>query len=275
VKSQNSENIGRIGFGKRDELCFEPMRMDLSLQLYSLKNQMEADLEGTLARIREMGYTAVETAGDYGLEVKRWIKYLNKNELSVSAAHVILGRLEQELPQLVEFFGKLGTSHLIVPVPPEGEGITRYIECAYRVNRVAAEVDGLGWQLSYHNHHWEFQDLGRGKTGMEILLAETDPALVKFQVDTAWALAGGGDVLEFLHENRDRVRCLHAKEYGVENKDEPPMGEGDVPFSEIIPLAIEEGWQITVEHEPGEAAVEGVRQSAEFLHGLLADGGTV
>ena len=72
-------------------------------------------------------------------------------------------------------------------------------------------------------------------------------------------------MLSFVRKNRDRISCLHAKEYGLANQDEPTMGEGDVPFPEILQMAVEDGWEITVEHEPGETAPVELKASAVYL----------
>jgi sugar phosphate isomerase/epimerase len=244
---------------------------DLSLQLYSLKEQSLKDPEAMLSGIRALGFGAVETAGDYDWDLEKWRDQLEMNGLILSSAHVIMERLEAELPTLAEFNAELGNHHLIVPMPPDGEGVERYYQCAKRLNDIAMKAQAFGCHVSYHNHHWEFEALPDGQRGIDILLTETDPDLVKFQVDTAWALAGGGDVLEFLKTNRERVRCLHAKEYGIAEKDEPTMGSGDVPFPTILEMAVEEGWQLTVEHEPGDHAPEGVRASASYLQNTLLE----
>ena len=244
---------------------------DISLQLYSLKPQSMEDPEQMLASVKGLGFGAVETAGDYGWDCKRWRDLLMANGLSVSGAHVLMERLEDELPQIADFFAHLDCFHLVVPVPPEGEGTDRFRRCAERLNAVAEQAKSRGCVLSYHNHWWEFEDLGGGRRGIDLLLAGTDPELVAFQIDTAWALAGGGDPLGFLRENRDRIRCLHAKEYRIAEADEPPMGEGDVPFRPIVELAVEEGWPLTVEHEPGSDAPVAVRHSATYLKNLIAE----
>ena len=243
----------------------------LSLQLYSLKEEALADPVAMLGMVSALGYQAVETAGDYGMGIAKWREHLNANELALSGAHLLMERLESGLPELAAFNAELGNFHLIVPIPPAGEGADRYHSCAERLNAVGQAARAHGCHLSYHNHHWEFEPLDGGRPGIEILLEETDPALVGFQLDTAWALAGGGDVLGFLARHRSRVSCLHAKEYRIASKGEPEMGTGDVPFPEIISMALEDGWQLTVEHEPGEAAVEGLRASARYLTKLVGE----
>jgi sugar phosphate isomerase/epimerase len=244
---------------------------ELSLQLYSLKEEALADPVAMLGMVSALGYQAVETAGDYEIGVVEWREHLKTNGLRLSGAHLLMERLESELPELAAFNAELGNFHLIVPVPPDGEGMDRYHSCAERLNAVGQAARAHGCHLSYHNHHWEFEALEGGRLGIEILLEETDPALVGFQVDTAWALAGGGDVLGFLRRHRSRVSGLHAKEYRIASKDEPEMGEGDVPFADIVSMALEDGWQLTVEHEPGEGAVEGVRTSARYLTRLIGE----
>ena len=244
-------------------------RSNLAVQLYSLKDQSLVDPRVMLEMVPVLGFAGVETAGDYGWNVQTWHDQLDSNELRLVSAHVLLDRLEQDLSACIDFNTTLGNVNLVVPIPPDGEGRDRYHRCAERLNRVAKAALEQGCHLSYHNHHWEFEPLEDGVTGMEILLAETDPELVSFQLDTAWALAGGGDPYEFVVRHRERISSLHAKEYQMASGGEPDMGEGDVPFEKIVPIAVAEGWTIVVEHEPGPSAPAGIAASANYLGDLM------
>ena len=127
-----------------------------------------------------------------------------------------------------------------------------------------------GLRLAYHNHHWEFDQYPGGDSGcgMETLLAETEPDLVVFEIDTAWMTKGGWDVPEFLRRHAGRVELIHAKEYRAADDSEPPMGESDVDFPAVVDLCLEKRWPVVVEYE-SDPAPEGLARSARYLQDLL------
>ena len=245
----------------------------LALQLYSLKNEMEADFAATLAAVAEMGYHAVELANPHGRSGEEWGEELQKQGLSVIGAHVTIEDLEEKWREKVDFQRAVGNRQLVVPVPQKGwetAGRRDYEETAARLNALAEMAAGEGLALAYHNHHWEFAPFGAedGGCGMEVLLAQTAPDALQFEVDTAWMTKGGWDVESMLRENLDRVAMIHAKEYRRSDDSEPPMGEGDVAFPSIVGLAKAQGWPVVVEYE-SEPSLDGVAHSAEYLQELL------
>ncbi len=246
----------------------------LSLQLYSLRHEFEIDIESTLRSVPELGFDTIELAGDFGWNADRWKRMLEETGLSVSGAHIILERLELDLEGNAEFLLALGSNELIIPVPPRDfEGAQRYLDCAERMGRIAERAKELGCRLSYHNHDWEFEphdDDANGRCGIDILLDETDPELISFEVDVAWMTAGGWDVPAFLRDHGDRVSTIHAKEIRAADRSEPRMGEGDVDFPTIVEVAVANNWPIVVEYE-SKNAPESVRWSAEYLNKLIAD----
>jgi sugar phosphate isomerase/epimerase len=99
---------------------------------------------------------------------------------------------------------------------------------------------------------------------MDILLAQTDPALVGFEVDTYWVEKGGRDARQFIEANRARVSMIHAKELRKADGADVPAGQGNVDFQTIIPLARRHGWPVVVEFE-GENATAAVAAGARYL----------
>jgi sugar phosphate isomerase/epimerase len=105
---------------------------------------------------------------------------------------------------------------------------------------------------------------------MDVLWQDTDPELVGWEIDTAWATKGGWDPVAMLREQADRVVAVHAKEIRMADESEPPMGEGDVDFAAIVELAKRHGWPLVIEYE-GDPAPAGVAQSASYLKSLLEE----
>jgi len=245
----------------------------LALQLYSLKNELEADFAATLAAVAEMGYRAVELANPHGRSGEEWAEELQKQGLLVVGAHVTIEDLEEKWREKVDFQRAVGNRQLVVPVPQKGwENARRreYEETVGRLSALAERAAGEGLDLAYHNHHWEFAPFGAGDPGcgMEVLLEQTTPDALRFEVDTAWMTKGGWDVESMLRENLDRVAMIHAKEYRGSDDSEPPMGEGDVDFPPVIALAKARGWPVVVEYE-SEPSLDGVAHSARYLQELL------
>jgi sugar phosphate isomerase/epimerase len=241
----------------------------LSVQLYSLRRETQADAAGTVRKVPGLGYDGIELAGDYGWSADQWRKTLDETGLAVVGAHLGLEVIEKDIANAVKFQKALGNSRVIVPaLPKELHTPDGYRQAAGRLNAVAAKLKGEGFSTLYHNHAFEFTKLGDGSCGMTILLEAVDPALVKFEVDTYWVERGGEDARKFVADHAAQVGIIHAKELRKRDNADVPAGQGDVDFKNIIPMATKNQWPIVVEYE-GENALESVRESAKYLRTLL------
>jgi sugar phosphate isomerase/epimerase len=241
---------------------------DLALQLYSLRNETAKDPEGILLQVPGLGYRDVEFAGDYGWSPEKWNELLAKTGLSVVGAHTLLPDLEAKFDTLVEFHKKIGNSRFIVPWLAESwRTVAGFQEVARSLNEWGKKVREAGLTFHYHNHDFEFKPVSDGSTGMEILVKETDPDLVHFEVDTFWVEKSGLDALTFLKKHEERISLIHAKELRKKDQMDVAAGQGDINFKEIIPLAVKRGWPVVVEYE-GQDALRVVKESAAYLSKL-------
>jgi sugar phosphate isomerase/epimerase len=240
----------------------------LALQLYSLRHEAEKNPDEVVLQVPGLGFDAVELASDFGWSNDKWVDMLAQTKLKVVGAHAMLSDLEAKFDSLMEYYLKVGNPRVIVPWleekwrTPEG-----FLETAKQLNKWAPKVRELGMTLLYHNHDFEFQKLADGSIGYDILLENTDPALVGFQVDTYWIQKSGRDAFGFLKQNEGRVLSVHAKEMRGSDKTDTAAGQGVINFKEIVPLAVKNKWPVVVEYE-GVNAVEVVRQSAQYLSQL-------
>ena len=244
------------------------MKHPLALQLYSLRREATMDAEGTVRRVPSLGFEGVELAGTYGWPAEKWKQLLAETRLQVVAAHVGLEPLENEWPVHAEFQRAVQNRRIIVPALPERlRTLTGYREAAKRLNELGRRAKAEGFELLYHNHAFEFEKLADGSCGIDILLRETDPQLVRLEVDTYWVERGGRDSRAFIEQHGARIGTIHAKELRKRDNGDVPAGQGDIDWQFIIPLARKNGWPVIVEYE-GHNAVAAVAESARYLSTL-------
>ncbi len=231
------------------------MNLALALQLYSLRRETDGDPEAIVRQVPSLGYDGVELAGTYGWSIEQWRKILSETGLTVVGAHHRLDEIEQEFA----FHHALGNRRLIVPSLPKG---LDYRPGAHRLNDLGQRAKTAGFTLLYHNHAFEFDD-----GGMDILLAETDPGLVAFEVDTYWVERAGQNARDFIGQHASRIGLIHAKDCRKNDGADVPAGQGDVDFPAIIELARQNAWPVVVEYE-GENALAAVAESARYLRTL-------
>jgi sugar phosphate isomerase/epimerase len=187
--------------------------MRVSLQLFTVRNELSADLSGTLKAIAATGLKFVEGGGQSPSAAKEWKALLDENGLKMSGAHYGLAAME-DLDGLAEAMNILECKTLINPWDQAShfqseDAVKAYAE---KLNIAGEQAKSVGLEYLYHNHDFEFVKLG-DKTAYDLLLELTDPTLVNYEVDVAWVKIGGADETEILTRYVDRVGALHLKDF--------------------------------------------------------------
>jgi sugar phosphate isomerase/epimerase len=243
------------------------MPSSLALQLHSLRREIASAPETVIRRVPLLGFDGVETAGTYGWSANQWNEILAETKLQVVGAHIGLEHLESEWGKQTEFQRAIGNSRIVVPSLPKNlQSCEGYSQAAKRLGALGCRAKSEGLALFYHNHACEFSPVAEGRCGMDILLAETDPAALSLEVDTYWVERGGINSRDFILQNAGRIGMIHAKEFCRDGRD-VPVGQDEVDWKTIIPLAENHGWPIIVEYE-AEDPLTAVAASARYLHGL-------
>jgi len=243
------------------------MPHSLALQLHSLRHEAATDPEGIVRRVPSLGFDAVEIANTYGWSAEKWKDILAETKLRMIGAHVPLETLEKGWDVQLKFYRAVGNTRLVVPsLPKELQTSEGFSDAARRLNTLGERAKSAGFALLYHNHAYEFLPFTDGHRGMDILLLETAPQFLSFEVDTYWVEKGGRNSREFIQQNLSRVGALHAKEFSRDGRD-VPAGQGDVDWKVIVPLLRGRGCPIIVEYE-AENPVEAVAASARYLRDL-------
>jgi sugar phosphate isomerase/epimerase len=248
------------------------MRRDqISLQLYTVREEAARDMPGTLREISDIGYPAVELAGYGGFAPQDLHKVLEDLGLLVSGAHVPLYSWETNPETVLADMQALDCAHAVVPmVPPETRGDQASVaRLAESFNRWGELCRKEGLSFSYHNHDFEFAPLG-SSTMWDVLVRETDPQLVHLELDLYWIKYGGADPETVLRDVADRVSLVHLKDMAPDDtRSDLPVGEGTLPWNDLLEAADAGGveWYVAEQDNPRDA-LEDVRISLQYMRGL-------
>jgi sugar phosphate isomerase/epimerase len=248
------------------------MRQDqISLQLYTVREQTSSDMAGTLRRISEIGYPAVEFAGYGDLSPEDLRTVLDDLGLRASGAHVPFDSWETDPDAVIAGMHTLACAHAILPIaPPEYRRDEVVVtNLAASLNRWGELCHQAGVTLSYHNHDFEFAPLGP-TTMWDILVRETDPGLVHFELDLYWVRYGGVDPEPLLQNLGDRIPLVHLKDMASnDQRSDLPVGEGTMPWRGLLRAADAAGvqWYVAEQDNPRDA-LEDVKTSLQNMREL-------
>jgi sugar phosphate isomerase/epimerase len=226
-------------------------RDQISIQLYTLRDQLAIDLEGTLATLAEIGYTRVEHAGFVGRTVAEFKAALDAAGLRATSGHV-------QIPQPFDptawsaslaDANVLGSRYIVHPFFgidfATGEVVRTtapWRAFARDLNRAGRMARDAGLKLGYHNHNWEFFRLtdNPSRTAYDVLTDTTDPDLVHLELDLFWAIRGARDPVDLIRQNKGRVLQYHVKDLNQAGSFADP-GQGLIDFARIFRHSDEAG----------------------------------
>ena len=214
----------------------------LGVQLWSVNAELDQDFDATLRRLSALGYREVETAGLHGRTPEAFRAAAESAGLHLVSAHYAMGDLLSDPERRIAEVKGMGAAWLVcsspkpdrplaagvdwIPAIHQAMTLPAWEKNAAALQRLGAMAKAAGLRFAYHNHPIEF-DRYDGRRGYDVLLAGTDPALVKLELDVAWAAAGGADPVALLRAHPGRFRLLHIK--GLKTR--PPLGRFGSDFT--------------------------------------------
>lgn len=228
----------------------------LGLQLYSLNAEMKNDPRDTLKQVRSYGYQEVETYGFnhggnkfyWNMEPNDFRDLLQENNLSTSSGHYDIDKFllpgvttddrKRYVDDCIKGAKVLGQQYIVWPwLDPQLRNLEKFRLLAQTLNEIGEQVKAAGLQLLYHNHNFEFIK-ENGKMGYDIILRETDPQLVKLELDLYWATRSGQDTHQLFKSNPGRFEIWHMKDMDKKDPDlHTVVGDGTIDFRKILPDA--------------------------------------
>ncbi len=220
------------------------MKHAYSIQLYSLRDTMGSDFEGTLRQVSELGYQGVEFAGFFGKTAEEVSSLLDKYALTLTGTHSSFDDLLYRYEETVAYHKAIGNRYYVIP----GYDLSSQKKLDFFIENANRLFDALakeGITLCYHNHAGEFCPNADGSVVYEQLLYRSR---IMLEVDIFWAYIGMKHPLALLERVKDRLALIHLKD-GLANGDGKPLGLGDAPIRAVYDYALAHALPIVVESE--------------------------
>jgi len=261
----------------------------VGLQLYTVRDLMKKDFEGTIAKVAQIGYKEVEFAGYFGKSPQQVRKILDGNKLTSPSEHVPYETIEKKWPETLETAHTIGLTFIVCPwidvtQRKEGDG---WKHAAEAFNRAGEAAQKAGIQFAYHNHAFEFEpsDTLGGKMPYDFLLENTDPKLVKMEMDLCWITVGGQDPVKYFDRYPGRFPLVHVKDWttkgpggndygGATGASKKPghmtdVGQGEIDWKRIFAQSGKAGIQhYFVENDEPKSAFDDIKISYDYLSKL-------
>ena len=250
----------------------------IGIQMYTVRDQLQADFEGTVEKIAKIGYKNLEFAG-YNNRTPEQVRALLDRVGAVSrSSHIGAQLLRQDAAAQIKAAKTIGQEYITLPSYNFGkEGLAGWRKAVAEFNQWGAMCRDAGLKLAYHNHNFEFAPL-EGTSGYDVLVQETDPKLVDFELDLYWARFADQDPLALFAKYPGRFAMWHVKDMVVNGtqKGMSPVGKGTIDFKSIFAHARQSGMKyFFVEHDsaaqyPG-GSLASAQASYDYLHQLLTN----
>ncbi|MFS4468284.1 sugar phosphate isomerase/epimerase family protein [Maribacter sp. 2210JD10-5] len=260
----------------------------MGLQAFTIRDAMEKDLIGSLEIVKSLGYEDLELYGFdsekgsyYGHKASDFKQMLDDIGLTASSCHYgFSDYLESQDDELKRFVDsciqgakELNTPYITWPwMHPKYRNTETFEKLPELLNRIGEQVTSAGLQFAYHNHDFEFHDYG-GKTGYEMIMAETDPELVKLQLDLYWAVHSSKQTpVELIAKAPERFVMWHIKDMDKVTRDYSELGNGSINYHTMLPKLDKTGLEFYYLEQGGNFAqnsMQSITDSASYFKNEL------
>ncbi len=271
--------------------------LPIGIQLYSVKNEMAQDFEGTIKKVAEMGYEGVEFAGLFGKDPAEIKAMLEKYSLVPVSAHVPLADMMEDMDKVIADYKTIGCQYITIPYVEEKyrPGTPDYPETLRIIGEIGKKAKEAGLELLYHNHDFEFVKVD-GEYGLDIMYSTVPAEYLNPELDTCWVNIGGENPAEYILKYMGRTPVIHLKDFFKKSKDSTgklyeligidddseaadeddftfrPVGHGMQDIPAIIKAGEQSGakWFIVEQDAPdkGNTELSAVKMSIEYLRSL-------
>ncbi len=240
--------------------------LQVALELYTVRDETKRDFAGTLRRVAQIGYTAVEFAGYGNLTAQEMSALLAETGLYPVSTHLGLDALQDsQLDASIRYCLDIGCPNIVLPwLPNEWRTQEGMQALAPRLNTIGQRCQEYGITFGYHNHNFEFTRVDEAYL-LDHLLQATNPSLVKIEMDVYWAAYAGVDPVEYLQTHADRIALIHLKDMAAD-RSMTEVGKGILDMQHICEFAQVRGlWGIVENDYPQLPSLESARISLEYF----------
>ena len=268
--------------------------LPVAIQLFTVWEEAERDLEGTLRELKAMGYDGVELAGMQGQTPEALRELLEKTGLAVPSAHIGSRELNENPEKAAETYIAVGCRYITISYigrnnSPGQPGFAAALE---NIRKLCAYCGTRGVTVLYHNHDNEFMPMEDGRIALEHILDGVPDGGLQWQPDVCWVRVAGHDPVAYMRAHKGGIPMVHLKDYSLtgsadrymmssltkEEQGAPdvgfkflPLGEGHQDFSSVLEASVAVGAQWVVveqDHSDDRPRIEAARMSREYLKSL-------
>jgi len=198
------------------------MSLPVAIQLYTLRDEMEKDVKGTLQKVKEFGYDGVEFAGLYGYSAAEMKALLEEIGLMPVSAHVALKDILADMENVIATYKEIGCEYIAIPYlpgdrrPEAGDFDSTIAD----IRKIGEECKKQGIILLYHNHDFEFAKLD-DKYVLDVLYDSIPADLLQTEIDVCWINVAGVDPAEYVLKYTGRSPVVHLKDFVMKSRQKP------------------------------------------------------
>lgn len=242
------------------------------VQLYSVRDLMPKDPKGTMKQLAEMGYTQFESYGGpdflWGMSPKECKTFLGDLGVKMVSTHFDMNK---DLDKNIERGAEAGLKYMLCPYLGPQKSLDEWKKKAELSNQVGEKVTKAGMKFGYHNHDYSFKAM-EGQIPQELLLANTDPKYVMFELDLCWIVASGQNAVAHLEKYGKRYELVHIKDMVLDNGrvSQKDLGKGAMDFDTILEAAKKAGIKhyIVEQEQYPSSSIESMKVDAEWMKQL-------
>lgn len=268
-------------------------KLPVAVQIYSIREDAERDLKGTMLQVKEMGYDGVELAGLYGHTAEEFRDCLKEAGLRPISAHVPYQELVLDMEGTVDKYVTIGCEYIAVPYLTEEfrPGTDKFPEVVENIRKIGEYCQKKNIVLLYHNHDFEFIKMEDGRYALDYLYETVSEDKLQTELDTCWVKVSGEDPAAYIRKYANRCPVVHLKDFvgeksnnmyqliGIDSEEEKAanafefraVGYGKQDFPAVLEAALSSGakW-VVVEQDAhyDHTALEDIKLSREYLRGL-------
>jgi len=245
---RNTAALTAAGLILPQQLFAMAQKKIIGIQLYTIRDMVKDDFEGTLEMLSKIGYRSVEAAGYgdrkfYGYSPKEYKKIVAGYGLIPLSSHSNVPVLEAQ--KVIDDSLEAGMKYLIVPSIPyeKRSNLDDYKALAEEFNRIGEKCEASGITFGYHNHAFEFEKMN-GIIPYNLLLENTEPDLVTMQLDLYWMVYGGYEPADYFKQYPGRFKLWHVKDMdSTKTRKSTEIGSGIIDFPALFNLKKEAGME--------------------------------
>lgn len=242
---------------------------NVGIQLYTVRDAMLADATGTLKKLAKIGYKELESARSakgnyYGLspaEIKKITKDLGMN---LRSGHV---HIDENWQKSVDQAAEAGQEYLVCSsLPSKGQTVDNYRKVADTFTKAAQDCQKANLTFGYHNHEYEFEK-ENGQVLYDVLLENSDPELVKMEMDLGWVIITGHDPVDYFEKYPGRFPLWHLKDMKKGEPESTEFGKGQIDIKRMMEIGKKSGMKyfFVEQEEYANNPMESIKHNYDYL----------